>query len=225
MQSNFIHNSTFDTSKLSEDNNSTQVNNNVVLPSQVALQKPFEFQSHFHGSMVMYSDAQTVANYLDEHQGWFRRCAQPMKVESLDNNGYTLVIGRFGSFGYHVEPKIAVVLLPPEGHTYRMHSIPVPDYTPVGYDVDYQASLTLHEEPNLKDHNHNNTTNLITRVEWQLQLGVAIQFPQFIYKLPPSLIQKTGDHLLGKIVNQVSHRLTSKVQQDFHSRLGLSVKS
>ena len=221
MQSNFIHNPTFDTSKLSEDTNLTQAETNMTLPSQISLQQPFEFQSHFNGSMVMYSDSQTVATYLDEHQGWFCRCAQPMKVESLDNNSYTLVIGQFGSFGYQVEPKIAVVLLPPEDGTYHMHSIPVPDYTPVGYDVDYQAALTLQEVTNQLAHSHNKIPDVITRVEWQLQLGVAIQFPKFIYKLPQSLIQKTGDRLLSKIVNQISRRLTHKVQQDFHSRLGL----
>jgi hypothetical protein len=35
-----------------------------------------------------------------------------------------------------------------------------------------------------------------------------------------SLIRKTGDRLLAKIVCQVSYRLTHKVQEDFHRTLG-----
>jgi hypothetical protein len=63
----------------------------------------------------------------------------------------------------------------------------------------------------------------ITQVSWELDLAVKVTFPKFIYKLPSSLIQKTGDRLLGEIVRQISPRLTYKVQQDFHTSLNLPI--
>jgi hypothetical protein len=35
------------------------------------------------------------------------------------------------------------------------------------------------------------------------------------------LSQSTGDRLLSQVVRQVSRRLTHKVQEDFHSSLGI----
>jgi hypothetical protein len=61
----------------------------------------------------------------------------------------------------------------------------------------------------------------ITKVEWQLDLAVYVQFPKFIQRLPKSMVQSTGDRLLNQIVRQVSRRLTYKVQEDFHKSLGL----
>ena len=175
--------------------------------------------------MDMYSDADTVAQYLNAHEGWFCRCAQPMKVEPLGNNGYVLTVGKYGSFGYEVEPKMGVVLKPPVGRVYEMHTIPIPNYQSIGYDVNYQASMELTEI--CVDKTETNKGSLfarkqvirdrITRVSWTLDLSVEVEFPQFINKLSPSLIQSTGDRLLGQIVRQVSPRLTYKVQQDFHS--------
>ena len=191
-----------------------------------------QFQTLFEGYMEMYSDSQTVAEYLNAHEGWFCRCAHPMAVEPLENNGYTLTIGKFGAFGYDVEPKISVVLEPPKDGLYEMYSIPTPGYTSPGYEVDYDASLELSEtapesaaspviqvckkqglEPPI----------VITKVHWQLHLSVSIQFPQFIYKLPSSLVQSTGDRLLTQIIRQISPRLTEKVQKDFHSRFELPI--
>ncbi|MBE9117827.1 DUF1997 domain-containing protein [Lusitaniella coriacea LEGE 07157] len=192
----------------------------------------FDFETHFQGGMGMYSDPQTVAEYLNDHDGWFCRCAQPMAAEPLGENGYTLIIGKFGSFGYEVEPKMGVVLLPPDCGVYNMHSIPVPGYTPPGYEVDYRASMQLAEIPSqeidwgVKGKFKNTGFELppvVTQVEWQLHLKVTVQFPKFIYKLPQSLIQTTGDRLLAQIVRQISPRLTLKVQKDFHARLGLPV--
>ena len=60
-----------------------------------------------------------------------------------------------------------------------------------------------------------------TKVEWDLDLSVYIQFPKFIHKLPKQVVQGTGDRALRQIVTQVSRRLTHKVQQDFHQNLGL----
>lgn len=179
---------------------------------------PTRFHGKFTDCMEMSAPAPTVANYLDAHQGWFCRCAQPMRVEQLQENAYALTIGRFGSFGYEVEPKVGLELLPPDQGIYRIKTVPVPNYVAPGYDVDFQAMMELVEAPSLKENSHP-----ITRVEWNLDLAVVVQFPKFIQRLPKSLVQNTGDRLLHRIVKQVSRRLTHKVQQDFHQSLGLTV--
>ncbi|OKH26676.1 transposase [Hydrococcus rivularis NIES-593] len=198
---------------------------------EVAKAATVRFQTHFEGHMEMYGDARLVAEYLDAHEEWFCRCARPMKVEPIEDNGYILTIGKFGAFGYEVEPKIAVVLQPPKDAIYKMNSIPVPDYQSPGYEVDYQASMELVEIPvdlsesgiaaAFRKKSISKLPSVITKVRWQLHMDVAVQFPKFIYKLPSSLIQKTGDRLLAQIVRQVSPRLTQKVQQDFHARFNL----
>ncbi|XTZ11892.1 MAG: DUF1997 domain-containing protein, partial [cyanobacterium endosymbiont of Rhopalodia inflata] len=114
------------------------------------LSKPLEenpicFQTQFVGSMEMYSDQRTVTNYLNAHQGWFCRCAEPMKTEAMGKNGYILSVGRFGSFGYEVEPKIAVVLLSSQDGGYLMNTIPLPEKSDLGYEIDYKASMQLEE--------------------------------------------------------------------------------
>jgi Protein of unknown function (DUF1997) len=203
-----------------------------LTPEQLdmATKIPFDFETRFHGCMGMYGEAQTVAEYLNAHEGWFCRCAKPMSAEPLGENGYTLTIGRFGSFGYEVEPKMGVVLLPPQDGTYLMYSIPVPDYTPPGYEIDYRASMKLLEvsaeetEWAMLSKQRGKTLDVpsqLTQVEWQLHLKVVVHFPRFIYKFPQALIQTTGDRLLAQIVRQISPRLTYKVQKDFHGSLGL----
>jgi hypothetical protein len=198
---------------------------------EVAEAATVHFQTHFEGHMEMYGDARLVAEYLNAHEGWFCRCAQPMKVEPIGDNGYILTIGKFGAFGYEVEPKIAVVLQPPRDAIYLMSSIPVPDYQAPGYEVDYQASMELIEIPvelaesgiaaAFRKKSASKLPSVITKVRWQLHMNVAVQFPKFIYKLPLSIVQSTGDRLLAQIVRQVSPRLTQKVQQDFHARFNL----
>ncbi len=195
---------------------------------ELVRERQFHFQTHFQGHMDIYSDSQTVAEYLDSHQDWFSRCAEPMKVEPLGNDGYTMTIGRFGSFGYEVEAKMGVVLKSLEQGVYLMATVPVPNYNPPGYEVDYQAEMSLLEIPteltvsgiNKKKWN-SQLPSTITRVKWELHLGVAVKFPKFIYKFPSSLIQTTGDRLLTQIVRQMSPRLSYKVQKDFHSRYNL----
>lgn len=181
--------------------------------------EPMCFRSHFEDCMELYADAATVANYLNAHQGWFRRCAHPMKAECLGDNGYALTIGRFGAFGYDVEPKIGVELLPPQESVYKMRTIPIPNYTAPGYEVDYQAALHLVEVP--ADESLLAPASALTRVEWELNLSVYIQFPRFIYKLQRSLLQGTGDRIIHQVVRGVSRRLTLKVQEDFHNQLGI----
>jgi hypothetical protein len=208
----------------------SQASFDEALDLDVAETATVHFQTHFEGYMEMYGDAQTVAEYLNAHEGWFCRCSAPMKVEPMENNGYILTIGRFGAFGYDVEPKIAVILQPSKNNVYLMNSIPIPGYQAPGYDVDYQASMELVEIP-VESSQSNiaaaykkkglSLPSAITKVTWQLHMDVAVQFPMFIYKLPCSLIQSTGDRLLTQIVRQVSPRLTQKVQQDFHTRFNL----
>jgi Protein of unknown function (DUF1997) len=179
---------------------------------------PTEFYGCYCDCMEMYASASQVAEYLNSHASWFARCAEPMQVQPLGENGYALIIGRFGSFGYEVEPKIGLELLPPESGVYRIRTIPIPNYQAPGYDVDYRASMRLQEHP---IDEAAAISGQITRVEWDLDLKVYLHFPRFIQRLPKSLIQSTGDRLLNQIVRQVSRRLTRKVQVDFHQSLGI----
>lgn len=211
------------------ENNSTDLSQ----PSEPLAENPTHFQAQFVGYMEMYSDAQTVADYLNAHQGWFCRCAAPMKTKAIGENGYILTVGRFGSFGYEVEPKIAVVLQPSQDGVYLMNTIPIPEESNLGYEVDYQASMELQEissklagvgmEKAYKKQGLSQLPEVITKVQWQLQMDVAVQFPKFIHKLPLGVIQRTGDRLLSQIIRQISPRLTSKVQEDFHTRCHLPV--
>jgi Protein of unknown function (DUF1997) len=171
------------------------------------------FANSFADTMAMNADIQTVAQYFDRHQDWFIRCAQPMQVDSLGCNGYAITIGRFNSFGYVVEPKVGLELLPHHSHCYPIKTIEIPDYQAPGYEVDFSAEMRLVEV--LQDN------QLLTQIDWTLDLAVYLQFPKFIHKLPQSVIQKTGDKLLQQIVKQVSKRLTIKVQKDFHGAAGL----
>jgi len=195
--------------------------------TEVLSGKAVDFQTCFQGYMEMHSDLETVGNYLKAHQGWFRRCAQPMKTQSIAQDGYIIVVGRFGAFGYDVEPKMAVILHPPDNHVYLMNSIPIPDYKPPGYDVDYNARMELEEvdfetvlaaqDPGYLKQWKSGVPSVVTKVNWVLNLKVSVQFPKFIYRLSSNLIQSTGDRLLNQIIRSVSPRLTYKVQQDFHS--------
>lgn len=191
--------------------------------------EPTYFHGYYESCMEMFADAKTVSEYLDLHREWFRRCAHPMKADPLGENGYALTIGQFGSFGYEVEPKIGLDLLPQDHGVYRIQTIPIPDYEAPGYEVDFQAELSLAEvelDPTLYHvvggDRSANLPSTLTRVEWNLQLEVAIQFPRFIHALPKSLVQTTGDRLLHEIVRQVSRCLTHKVQQDFHTTRSLT---
>jgi Protein of unknown function (DUF1997) len=185
--------------------------------------EPTRFSSHFVDQMELYADSCTVATYFDQHHEWFRRCALPMTVESIGKNSYALIIGRFGSFGFELEPKIGLDLLPQKEGVYRIETVSIPDYDPVGYDVDFQAAMELIEVSAIEagighenDESDRPLPDVITRVHWTLDLTVTIQFPRFIQTLPKSLIQTTGDRLLKQIVRQVSTRLTRKVLEDFH---------
>jgi hypothetical protein len=185
--------------------------------------EPTWFHAQFTDCMELYAGLETVAEHFADHHSWFRRCAQPMKAEPLGENGYDLLIGRFGAFGYKVEARIGLDLLPPDAEdVYRILTIPVPEYEPPGYEVDFRATMKLVEKPveefcSEAEVNNLGLPNTITGAEWHLDLAVGVKFPRFITKMSQSLIQKTGDNLLDKIVKQVSRRLTYKTQLDFHT--------
>ncbi len=185
------------------------------------------YGSQFADLMEMRAPAPVVAAYLDRHEGWFQRCATPMTVQPLGQDGYMLTLGRFGNFGFEVEPTIGLSLLPQEAGVYRIltASVPDADTTLAGlYDVEFNASLRLDEpggdEPELS---HEEVDGLMahTLVRWDLDLQVWIRLPGMITILPEPLVQTSGDRLLRQIVRQISRRLTWKVQEDFHGSHGI----
>ena len=183
------------------------------------------YVSAFADLMEMRAPAAVVAAYLDRHEGWFRRCAAPMAVAPLGEDGYLLTLGRFGNFGFEVEPTIGLELLPQEQGLYRILTVPVASADPALqglYEVDFNASLRL-DESSGPEVSHEEVDRLLrhTLVRWQLDLTVWIRLPAMINLLPDSLVQSSGDHLLRQIVRQISRRLTWKVQEDFHASHGL----
>ena len=174
------------------------------------------FEGYYVGNMEMYADMDTVAKYLDSHQGWFTRCAAPMDVNPIGHNGYAISLGRFGSLNFQIQPKIGLHLLPQNRGIYRIETIPVPGHEPEGYDVDFRAAMSLAER-----HQQEVPTGQATHVEWELNLQTKVQMPKFIQALPQSLVKSSGDKLLNQIVRQISRRLTRKVQEDFHTMMNL----
>ena len=169
------------------------------------------YRSQFADVMEMRAPALTVATYLDRHEGWFRRCAAPMQVDGLERNGYVLTLGRFGNFGFEVEPTIGLELLPQSEGVYRICTVQPERFQPglrELYDVEFNAALRLEEQ---------SADQPLTIVRWELDLSVWIKLPAVIGLLPESLVQSSGDHLLRQIVRQISRRLTWKVQEDFHA--------
>jgi len=206
-----------------ESQSTQQTNIDTTCQPDRQQRQPFYFRNQFEGIMTMYSDVETVKEYLNAHQGWFVRCAQPMQAEPIGENSYALTIGRFGALGFQVEPKLGVELLPETEGVYRMETVPLETAdTYYFYTVDYQAELQLIENTSAA---RSDLSLPVTGVEWTLDLGVTIHFPRFIYRFSKPMVQKTGDRLLKQIVRQVSRRLTYKVQVDFHTRYDLPLPS
>ena len=181
------------------------------------------YSSHFSDQMEMRATTDEVGAYLDRHEGWFRRCAKPMEVDVLDPQAYALRLGRFGNFGFEVEPTIGLRLLPQQQGTYAITTVPIPgsnDGLNALYDVDFQASLRLENQETGNDEGADPSPS--TSVSWDLDLSVWIKLPKVITMLPEGLVQSSGDHLLRQIVRQISRRLTWKVQEDFHATHGLA---
>jgi len=195
--------------------------------SENSLQNPncplTNFTNHYVGYMDLLADLKTVMDYLDTHQGWFKRCAHPFKADAIGTTGYAMGVGRVGAFGFEVDPRVGLNLLPPdENNVYRIVTIPIPDQEPQGYEVDFRAEMSLTEVP-LQPTDYPkldsavlDTYPMMTSVAWDLNLRVTLQFPAFIHRMPMDLIQKTGDGVLAFVVEKVSRSLTGKVQDDFH---------
>ena len=173
-----------------------------------------QFNHYFSGWMTMYAPVPVVKQYLDTHQDWFRRCARPMKVEALGDMGYTLGLGRYGAFNFYVDPKIGLELIPQNYGVYRIETVPIPGHTPTLYSVDFKALLSILETPQT-----DGVPSDECQLSWELDLGVWLNLPGFIQKLPTNLIRSTGDRVLKQVVRQVSRRLTRTVQSDFHRSL------
>ncbi|NEO81858.1 DUF1997 domain-containing protein [Moorena sp. SIO4G3] len=229
MRSHFINHQSIEEKQVDLNTPAIKADTDPIVPSaSYSGSEPTRFHCHFQDCMEMYASAEQVSAYLNTHQDWFCRCAHPMKVKLLTDNGYILTIGSFGAFGYRVEPKIGLELLPLEENSYQIRTIPIPNYVSPGYDLDFQASQTLVEVPAreyFQEHQLESESipSAITRVEWHLDLSVEMWFPKAILKLPQSLIQRTGNGILQQVVRQVSRRLTHKVQEDFHSSNGLPI--
>jgi Protein of unknown function (DUF1997) len=176
--------------------------------------EPTVFRNHFVGYMDLYSDRQSVMDYLDAHQGWFRRCAKPFKAEPIGESGYAMGVGKVGAFGFFVEPKVGLHLLPQDRGVYRILTVEIPEQPPLGYEVDFHAAMELVEKPTPEEHQE--ISALLTVVQWTLDLQVSLQFPKFILSMSREWIQKTGDGVLAMVVKRVSNSLTAKVQADFH---------
>jgi hypothetical protein len=116
-------------------------------------------------------------------------------------------------------------LLPPdENSVYRITTIPIPEQLPQVYEVDFEAEMRLEEKAlDVKADPQLGKNAVMTSVEWDLNLTVTLQFPQFIQRLSQDMLQKTGDSVLGFIVKRVSKSLTAKVQEDFHKTHDIKV--
>ncbi len=214
-----------------EQNLSTSIQPESLEDLEIADREPVVFHTDFKGIMEMYSDEETVTNYLNNHSGWFVRCAKPMAAEPFGDNGYTLIIGKYGAFGYEVEPQMSVVLEPPQDRHYAMYSVPNSAFNHPGYEVDYRSEMIIEPlsvteaaegiEKVFKKEGIKVLPETITRIHWQLHLQVKVRFPKFIYRLPMKMIISTGDRLLAQIIKQVSPRLSYKVQKDFHTGFNL----
>ena len=146
-----------------------------------------------------------------------------MTVQAIDQQSYALTLGRFGNFGFEVEPTIGLRLLPQEQCVYRIETIEVeanandPSLRE-HYDVDFQARMELKPLSGADAVD----PELATAVSWDLDLAVWIRLPRVITMLPEQLVQSSGDRLLRQIVRQISRKLTWKVQEDFHATHGLA---
>jgi hypothetical protein len=178
------------------------------------------YTSSFADRMEMLAPTAVVADYLDRHEVWFERCAAPIQVKSLDRQSYGLTLGRFGNFGFEIEPTISLRLLPQDQLIYRIETTDLAwgDSTLRNlYEVDFQARMELKPWAEAEGMD----PGLATAVSWNLDLSVWVRLPQVITVLPDGLVQSSGDHLLRQIVRQVSRRLTWKVQEDFHAQYSL----
>lgn len=208
-----------------EDESPEALKQNIQLDIKPCSDYSNSFYNHYIGYMDLLADQVTVMKYLDAHQGWFRRCAHPFKADPIGETGYAMGVGKVGAMGFQVDARVGLNLLPPdENFVYRITTIPIPNQPPQGYEVDFQAEMRLKEQPleSLKELQLGQNP-VITSVEWDLHLTVSLQFPNFIQRISADILQKTGDSVLGFVVQRVSKSLTAKVQDDFHKTHAIKV--
>ena len=204
---------------LQDPDDETETKQEKSLAQNADISSGFQhFHNHYIGNMELLANKTTAMKYLDAHQGWFRRCAHPFKADPIGETGYAMGIGKVGALGFQVDARVGLNLLPPdENCVYRIVTIPIPEQLPQGYEVDFQAEMRLEEKIlELRAGEKLGNAPLITSIEWDLHLTVSLCFPAFIQQLAKDMIQKTGNSVLGFIVQRVSKSLTAKVQDDFH---------
>ena len=154
-----------------------------------------------------------VAAYLDDHQELVPRCASPMQVEAIDQKSYSLTLGRFGNFGFEVEPTIALrSCRSRKGSTGSKPCRRAASPWPAG-------SLRRRlPRPGCAGSPKQDTPHRAMGSGSQASGSAA----QGDHHAAGSVVQSSGDHLLRQIVRQISRRLTWKVQEDFHATHGLS---
>ncbi len=180
----------------------------------------------YTGYLELNSSAKVVDEYIKNHHYWFPRCADPLKVVAIGQNGYDILVGKYGALKFEIEVRLGLELLPPNSQgIYKINSINLPNYTPPGYGIDFKGSFKLTEIPLQKKNflsmlGFNREQSVMTRWDYQLDLQVKIKFPKFILRLPESVIKNTGDRIILQVVNEVSRRLSERVKNEFHLSLG-----
>jgi hypothetical protein len=49
---------------------------------------------HSGTALDRHTAVEVLASYLDRHKAWFTRCAEPMAVEDIGTNSYSITLGR-----------------------------------------------------------------------------------------------------------------------------------
>jgi len=128
------------------------------------------FYGQFADCMEMYASAQTVAEYLKAHRGWFCRCAAPMKVEPQEKMVMLLTIGRLALWLWS-RTKNWLGVTPPDQGVYCIKT-PFHQITLLqGMKRRLKSAMELVEAvPSNQD------SGKVTRVEWQIW--------QFMFSFP-----------------------------------------
>jgi len=160
------------------------------------------FQTQLNDQVVIACSSSFAYWYLQWHSVWFPNCAKPMQTKLIRHNAYQLTVGRFGAFGYQVEPRINLQMTP-FLDSFRISTLPLQDDGQL-YEVDFQAEMAI-----VPIDSHR------CQINWELNLVVEIPFPDFINAMPQKLIQKTGDRLLARVVREISKSVNEKIAVDF----------
>lgn len=173
----------------------------------------------YAGGLQLYSDPDQVRDYLADHSGWFCRCAHPIQTEPLGADGYILNLGNYRFFEQVVMPRFGLFLIAEPTGGYWIQTIREIETHSLGYEVDFHSEMTLVDAPTVAEipkHLVNSDSRKSTWIVWNLKLVVTVYLPRVIQKLPRSLVRAVAFRLLDQTVRQISRRLSTKVQTDFH---------